>query len=155
MCRRDRGRLIRTTYCFVFFSKLLVADRLQLMKNLRPINALLETGRTRGYIAPPRPKQGDGFIQGHVLILVEIGTHDQSRPIVPVGAVNDAQFLGIVCDEGMHGRGNLEDNRRIHVAPVPQNAVLMIDNLQLTAFRHFHPLLFKLGLTIIVGICHR
>ena len=85
---------------------------------------------------------------------MEIGAHHQSGSIVPVSAVHDTQLSRVVCDEGVHGRGDIEDNRRVYIAPIPEDTVLVVYNLLLTSFRHFHPLLLKLGVTIIVGIRH-
>ena len=71
----------------------------------------------------------DGVIQGHSLILAEIGTHDQSRSVIPMGAVHNNHLVRVVFVELFHRIDDRRNDTLINLCSMTLRGNLQIDDL--------------------------
>ena len=86
---------------------------------------------------------------------MEIGAHNQSRSIVPVRAMDDANLIRIGGEEGVDARCQFSHNGGLHVKSLSHHLRFEVHNLLLISSLHSHPLLSKLFLPVIERFSHR
>ena len=87
--------------------------------------------------------------------MMEIGAHNQSRSIVPVRAMDDANLIRIGGEEGVDARCQFSHNGGLHVNSLSHHLRFEVHNLLLISSLHSHPLLPKLFLPVIERLGHR
>ena len=83
----------------------------------------------RRYIGPVLFEMNDSVIQSHSLILAEIGTHDQSRSVISMGAVHNNHLVRIVFVVLFHIIDDRSNDIVINLCSMTLRGDLQIDDL--------------------------
>ena len=83
----------------------------------------------RRYIGPVLFEMNDSVIQSHSLILAEIGTYDQSRSVISMGAVHNNHLVRIVFVVLFHIIDDRSNDSVINLCSMTLRGDLQIDDL--------------------------